>query len=43
MNDIDQIVDKLKKDNFVIIKNFFDRNVLSKIKAEIKILSPRIN
>ena len=38
MNDIDQIVDKLKKDNFVIIKNFFDRNVLSKIKAEIKIL-----
>ena len=38
MNDIDQIVDKLKKDNFVIIKNFFDRNILSKIKAEIKIL-----
>ena len=36
MNDIDQIVDKLKKDNFVIIKNFFDRNVLSKIKTEIK-------
>ena len=38
MNEIDQIVDKLKKANFVIIKNFFDRNVLSKIKAEIKIL-----
>ena len=38
MSNINQIVDQLKKDNFVIIKNFFDRNVLSKIKAEIKIL-----
>ena len=26
MSNINQIVDQLKKDNFVIIKNFFDRN-----------------
>jgi ectoine hydroxylase-related dioxygenase (phytanoyl-CoA dioxygenase family) len=38
MTDIRKVVDKLKNDNFVIIKNFFDKKVLSEIKVEIKIL-----
>tara|TARA_B100000927_G_C16367481_1_gene430059 strand:+ start:17 stop:766 length:750 start_codon:yes stop_codon:yes gene_type:complete len=36
MKNLDQIVRTLKKDNFVVIKNFFSREVLSKIKSEIK-------
>ncbi|MAM05816.1 MAG: hypothetical protein CMD06_07690 [Flavobacteriales bacterium] len=38
MKDFEDIVDILKKDNFVIIKKFFGRDVLSKIKSEIKCL-----
>tara|TARA_B100000287_G_scaffold435136_1_gene502060 strand:- start:5902 stop:6651 length:750 start_codon:yes stop_codon:yes gene_type:complete len=38
MTKLDKIVDTLKTDNFVVIKKFFDKDLLSKIKTEIKLL-----
>ena len=34
MTKLDKIVDTLKTDNFVVIKNFFDKDLLSKIKKQ---------
>ena len=41
MINLNQIVEILKKDNFVVIKKFFDRKTLAEIKQEIKLLKKR--
>lgn len=41
MINLNQIVEILKKDNFVVIKKFFDRKTLAEIKQEIKLLKKK--
>ena len=41
MKSLDSVVKTLKKNNFVVIKNFFSKDVLVKIKKEIEALKTK--